>query len=83
MLTYHYYLDRNPMVIRVFEQYESSSAHLDHFAHIDQDAVAKLLQLVTLSDLHFYGTPSSDELTLLASFGNVQYHEPLLSIDDI
>ena len=82
VLTYHYYIDEDPLLIHVFEQYESSQAHLDHFAKIDQQAVGRLLELVQLSDLHYYGAPSQAELELLAGFGNVHYHRPFLSIDD-
>ena len=56
-LTYHYYIDDDPLLIHVFEAYESSQAHLDHFANIDQQAVGRLLELVTLSTLHYYGSP--------------------------
>ena len=36
VLTYHYFVDDGDRpVIHVFEEYESSKAHLDHFANID------------------------------------------------
>ena len=36
ILTYHYFVDDGDRpVIHVFEEYESSKAHLDHFANID------------------------------------------------
>ncbi|MDA8266609.1 MAG: antibiotic biosynthesis monooxygenase [Actinomycetota bacterium] len=82
VLTYHYYIDEDPLRIHVFEQYVSSEAHLDHFSKIDQAAVGRLLELVELSDLHYYGTPSQAELELLSGFGNVHYHPLLLSFDD-
>jgi quinol monooxygenase YgiN len=81
VLTYHYYIDDEPLLIHVFEEYESSQAHLDHFANIDQQAVARLLELVTLSEPHYYGDPSPEERELLAGFGTVHYHRPLVSIE--
>ena len=81
-LTYHYYIDEDPLLIHVFEAYESSQAHLDHFANIDQQAVGRLLELVTLSTLHYYGTPSAEEEALLANFGDLQYHRPLAGISE-
>ena len=80
VLTYDYYVDEDPLLIHVFEAYESSQAHLDHFANIDQQAVGRLLELVTLSQLHYYGVPSPEEQALLANFGNVAYHRPLAGI---
>jgi quinol monooxygenase YgiN len=81
VLTYHYYVDDDPLLIHVFEEYESSQAHLDHFANIDQQAVGRLLELVTLSAPHYYGDPSPEERELLSGFGTVHYHRPLLSIE--
>ena len=83
VLTYHYFIDDGDHpLIHVFEEYESSKAHLDHFANIDQQAVGRLLELVTLSEPHYYGEPSPDELELLKGFGNVHYHSPLISLED-
>lgn len=82
VLTYHYFIDDGERpVIHVFEEYESSKAHLDHFANINQQAVGRLVELVTLSDPHYYGEPSPEEQALLANFGNVHYHRPLVSIE--
>jgi quinol monooxygenase YgiN len=81
VLSYHYFIDDDPLLIHVFEEYESSQAHLDHFANIDQQAVGRLLELVTLSEPHYYGDPSPEEQELLKGFGNVRYHRPLLSIE--
>jgi quinol monooxygenase YgiN len=83
VLTYHYYIDDDPVQIHVFEEYESSQAHLDHFGNIDQQAVARLLELVTLSAPHYYGDPSPEERELLSGFGTVHYHRPLVSIERI
>ena len=48
VLTYHYFVDDGDRpVIHVFEEYESSKAHLDHFANIDMQAVGRLMELVT------------------------------------
>jgi quinol monooxygenase YgiN len=82
VLTYHYYIDEDPLLIHVFEAYESSQAHLDHFGNIDQQAVGRLLELVKLSTLHYYGAPSAEEEALLAGFGSVEYHRPLAGIDE-
>ena len=83
VLTYHYFIDDGDRpVIYVFEEYESSKAHLDHFSNIDQQAVGRLIELVELSDPHYYGEPSDEERELLAGFGNVQYHRPLISIEE-
>ena len=83
VLTYHYFIDDGDRpVIHVFEEYESSQAHLDHFANIDQAAVGRLIGLVQLSDPHYYGEPSDEERELLKGFGNVHYHRPLRSIDE-
>lgn len=78
---YAYYIDDDPLTIHVFEEYASSEAHLEHFAHIDQAAVGRLLELVQLSEPHYYGDPSREEQELLAGFGNVHFHRPLVSID--
>jgi len=79
---YHYFIDDDPLRIHVFEEYESSQAHLDHFANIDQAAVGRLLELVQLSEPHYYGDPSPQERELLAGFGNVHFHRPLVSIEE-
>ena len=82
-LTYHYFVDDGDRpVIHVFEEYENSKAHLDHFANIDMAAVGRLMELVQLSDPHYYGEPSAEELELLKGFGNVHYHRPLISIEE-
>jgi len=82
VLQYHYFIDDDPLTIHVFEEYEDSKAHLDHYTTIDMQAVGRLMELVTLSEPHYYGTPSAEERELLKGFGNVHYHRPLVSIDD-
>ncbi len=83
VLTYHYFVDDGDRpVIHVFEEYESSKAHLDHFANIDMQAVGRLMELVQLSEPHYYGEPSAEEQELLTGFGNVHYHRPLISIEE-
>ena len=83
VLTYHYFIDDGDRpVIHVFEEYESSQAHLDHFANIDMQAVGRLMELVQLSEPHYYGEPSPGERELLKGFGNVHYHRPLISKDE-
>jgi quinol monooxygenase YgiN len=81
VLTYNYYIDEDPLLIHVIEEYESSQAHLDHYTNIDMQAVGRLLELVKLSEPHYYGEPSPAELELLAGFGNVHYHRPLAGIE--
>src|SRR3954471_22799623 len=83
ILTYHYFIDDGDRpVIHVFEEYESSKAHLDHFANIDQQAVGRLIELVELSDPHYYGEPSAEERDPLSGFGNGHYHRPLISKEE-
>ena len=83
VLTYHYFVDEgDPTVIHVFEEYESSQAHLDHFGNIDMQAVGRLMELVQLSEPQYYGDPSPEEQELLKGFGNVHYHRPLISIEE-
>jgi quinol monooxygenase YgiN len=81
VLTYHYFIDEDPLLIHVIEEYESSQAHLDHYKNINSQAVGRLLELVQLSEPHYYGEPSAAELELLSGFGKVHYHRPLVSID--
>jgi quinol monooxygenase YgiN len=82
VLTYNYFIDEDPLLIHVIEEYESSEAHLAHYKTIDMQSVGRLLELVKLSEPHYYGEPSAAELELLAGFGNVHYHRPLVGIDD-
>jgi quinol monooxygenase YgiN len=83
VLTYSYFIDEDPLQIHVIEEYESSQAHLDHYANINQQAVARLVELVQLSDPRYYGEPTPAERELLAGFGNIRYHRPLTSKDDL
>jgi quinol monooxygenase YgiN len=83
VLTYHYFVDDGDRpTIHVFEEYEDARAHLDHFANMDQEAVGRLIELVELSEPHYYGVPSDEERELLANFGTVHYHRPLISKDE-
>jgi quinol monooxygenase YgiN len=83
VLTYHYFIedDGERPEIHVFEEYEDARAHLDHFAHMDLQAAGRLMELVQLGDPHYYGEPTAEERELLANFGNVHYHRPLISIE--
>jgi quinol monooxygenase YgiN len=81
-LRYEYFIDESPLAIHVSEEYASSEAHMDHYTHINQEAVGRLLGLVQLSEPHYYGDPSEAELELLKGFGNVHYHRPLISKDE-
>jgi len=38
--------------------------------------------LVELSEPHYYGEPSPEERELLAGFGNVHFHRPLISLEE-
>lgn len=79
---YEYFIDDgNPVTIHVSEEYEDSETHLDHYKHLDQQAVGRLLQLAKLGTPHYYGDPSPAERELLANFGDVHFHRPLVSMD--
>ena len=80
-LTYHYFLDEDPLTIHVIEEYETPQAMLDHYAKLDLEAAGRLVSLVTLSPLHYYGNPTPEEEAQMAGFGNVQVHRPLVSIE--
>jgi quinol monooxygenase YgiN len=84
VLTYHYFIDDDGdrPVISVFEEYADAKAHLEHFAHMDMQAAGRLMELVELADPHYYGEPSDEERELLAGFGNVHYHRPLISKEE-
>ena len=83
VITYDYFIDEDPLAIHVIEEYESSQAHLDHYANINQQAVARLVELVQLSDPRYFGEPTAAERELLAGFGNIRYHRPLVSKDTL
>jgi quinol monooxygenase YgiN len=82
VLTYHYYVDDEPTKIHVVEEYESPKAMVDHLANMDHAAVGRLLELVELSPLNYYGDPTPEAQAALAGFGQVLYHRPLVSIQD-
>jgi quinol monooxygenase YgiN len=81
VLAYHYYLDDDTPLIHVIEEYESPKAMVDHLANMNHDAVARLLELVELSPLNYYGDPTAEAQEALAGFGRVLYHRPLVSIE--
>ncbi len=82
-LTYNYFVDEgDPVTIHVFEEYADAKAHLDHYAKLDMAAVGRLLELVKLGTPHYFGDPSPEERELLAGFGDVQFHAPLVGLDD-
>jgi quinol monooxygenase YgiN len=81
VLKYEYYVDEDPVVIHVFEEYESPQAMLDHYANLDVEAAGRLLQLVKLSPLHYYGDPTPEEQATLEGFGTVVFHRPLAGIE--
>ncbi len=81
-LRYEYFIDDgDPITIHVSEEYADAQSHLDHYTHLDMQAAGRLMELAQLGTPHYYGEPSPEERELLAGFGDVQYHRPLLSID--
>jgi quinol monooxygenase YgiN len=81
VLAYHYFIDEDPLVIHVIEWYESPQAMLDHYANLDLEAAGRLLELVEISPLHYYGSPTPAEEAQMAGFGTVHIHRPLVSIE--
>lgn len=81
VLAYHYFIDEDPLLIHVIEWYESPQAMLDHYTNIDVQAAGRLLELVTLSPLHYYGSPTPEQEATMAGFGEVFVHRPLVSIE--
>jgi quinol monooxygenase YgiN len=81
-LAYHYFIDEDPLTIHVIEWYESPQAMLDHYAKLDLEAAGRLVQLVQLSPLHYYGNPTPEEEAQMAGFGTVLVHRPLVSIEE-
>jgi quinol monooxygenase YgiN len=82
VLTYHYFIDEDPLLIHVIEEYESPQAMLDHYANINVEAAGRLLALVTLSPLHYYGAPTPEQAETMSGFGTVFVHRPLVSIEE-
>jgi quinol monooxygenase YgiN len=82
VLAYHYFVDEDPLTIHVIEWYESPQAMLDHYANLNLESAGRLVQLVKLSPLHYYGSPTPEEEAQMAGFGEVQIHRPLASIPE-
>jgi quinol monooxygenase YgiN len=82
VLAYHYFVDEDPLTIHVIEWYESPQAMLDHYANLDLETAGRLVQLVKLSPLHYYGNPTPAEEAQMAGFGEVHIHRPLASIPE-
>jgi quinol monooxygenase YgiN len=84
VIAYHYFIDEDedPLVIHVIEWYESPQAMLDHYAKLNLEAAGRLVQLVELSPLHYYGNPTPEEEAQMAGFGTVLVHRPLASIEE-
>jgi quinol monooxygenase YgiN len=80
VLAYNYFIDEDPLVIHVIEWYESPKAMLDHYANLDLEAAGRLIQLVQLSPLHYYGSPTPEEQAQMAGFGKVHVHRPLAGV---
>jgi quinol monooxygenase YgiN len=80
-LTYHYFIDEDPLTIHVIEEYETPQAMLDHYAKLDLESAGRLVSLVQLSPLHYYGNPTPEEEAQMAGFGTVHIHRPLVSIE--
>ena len=83
VLTYHYFIDDDPLVIYVIEEYESPQAMLDHYAKLNLEAAGRLLELVEISPLHYYGNPTPEEEAQMSGFGTVHIHRPLASIEEV
>jgi quinol monooxygenase YgiN len=82
VLAYHYFVDEDPLTIHVIEWYESPQAMLDHYANLNLETAGRLVQLVKLSPLHYYGNPTPEEEAQMAGFGEVYIHRPLASIPE-
>ena len=82
VLAYHYFVDEDPLTIHVIEWYESPQAMLDHYANLNLESAGRLVQLVKLSPLHYYGNPTPEEEAQMAGFGEVRIHRPLASIPE-
>lgn len=82
VLAYHYFVDEDPLTIHVIEWYESPQAMLDHYANLNLVTAGRLVQLVKLSPLHYYGNPTPEEEAQMAGFGEVHIHRPLASIPE-
>jgi quinol monooxygenase YgiN len=82
VLAYHYFIDEDPLVIHVIEWYESPQAMLDHYANLDLETAGRLVSLVQLSPLDYYGDPTPEEEAQMAGFGTVHIHRPLASIEE-
>jgi quinol monooxygenase YgiN len=80
VLAYNYFVDEDPLTIHVIEWYESPQAMLDHYANLNIEAAGRLVGLVKLSPLHYYGNPTPEEEAQMAGFGEVLIHRPLASI---
>jgi quinol monooxygenase YgiN len=82
VVSYHYFIDDDPLTIHVIEEYETPQAMLDHYSKLNLEKAGRLVQLVQLSPLHYYGDPTPEEEAQMAGFGNVQVHRPLVSIEE-
>jgi quinol monooxygenase YgiN len=82
VLAYHYFVDEDPLTIHVIEWYESPQAMLDHYANLNLEAAGRLVGLVKLSPLHYYGNPTPEEEAQMAGFGEVHIHRPLAGIPE-
>jgi quinol monooxygenase YgiN len=82
VLAYHYFIDEDPLTVHVIEWYESPQAMLDHYANLDLESAGRLVSLVELSPLHYYGDPTPEEEAQMAGFGTVHIHRPLASIEE-
>jgi quinol monooxygenase YgiN len=80
VLAYNYFIDEDPLLIHVIEWYESPKAMLDHYANLDPESAGRLIGLVQLSPLHYYGSPTPEEEAQMAGFGEVHIHRPLAGI---
>jgi hypothetical protein len=49
--------------------------------NLDLDAAGRLVQLVELSPLHYYGNPTPEEEAWMTAFGTVHIPRPLAGIE--
>lgn len=81
VITYNYFIDEDPLLIHVIEEYESPQAMLDHYSKLNLTLAGRLLELVELSPLHYFGNPTPAEEAQMAGFGTVLVHRPLVGIE--
>lgn len=80
VLSYHYFVDDDPFLIHVIEEYADPDVMVQHFSNLPGEEIGRLLQMVQLGSVDFYGEATPVVRETLAPFGAVSYHRPLRSI---